>query len=474
MTAVALDLTYSAAQNAAFFEHPGGKYFIYPKGRRVGFTRGGMQAACEWALEGLAVLWGDTISVNIRKYVERYALPFLQQQRIPHTWNVVEKTLRFQTGGFIDFRSADNPENWEGFGYHRVLLNEAGIILEGENGRYLYQNSVLPMLLDFSESELYAFGVPKGTTNLFYDLHQRAVGGQAGYHTRTFTSHDSPWLRPDALAALIEEMRTLGGQPLVDQEIYGKFVNIQGGGLKVIPEAWVRLAQQRWEAMTQPATPPDVLGADVARGGDDTTALAPRWGTYFGQIHETPGSLTPDGPAVRDLIIPHIGPRTRVNVDIVGIGSSPYDFMRLVHRDTYAFNGGAGSTEQDQTGNYTFYNRRAEAYWRFREALDPDRGEGLALPPDEQLAQDLISVGWEPRGERLLIESKDDIKKRIGRSTNRGDAVVMAWWREQIQKQTAVGAMAAARAAAQAGERQATQTTNSTLAARRAALTRRR
>lgn len=421
---IALDLTYSAAQNAAFFDHPAGKYFVYPKGRRVGFTRGGMQAACEWAIEGMAVLWGDTIAVNIRKYVERYALPFLQQQGIPHAWNVVEKTLRFEGGGFIDFRSADNPENWEGFGYHKVLLNEAGIILEGENGRYLYQNAVLPMLLDFPESELYAFGVPKGTTNLFYDLHQRAVGGQAGYHTQTFTSHDSPWLRPEALAGLIEEMRTLGGQLLVDQEIYGKFVNIQGGGLRVIPEAWVRAAFQRWRDRSQPLGAPDALGVDVARGGGDTTATAPRWGTYFGKITETPGILTPDGPSVRDLVLPLIGAGTRVNVDIVGIGSSPFDFIKQVHPLTFAINGGAGGHGTDRTGNYEFANLRAEAYWKFREALDPDTGLSLALPPDEQALQDLIAVGWEPRAGKILIEKKEDIKKRIGRSTNRGDAWV--------------------------------------------------
>lgn len=444
---VNLDLTYSAAQNAAFFDHPAGKYFIYPKGRRVGFTRGGMQAACEWALEGQPVLWGDTIAVNIRKYVERYALPVLQAQRVPHTWNVVEKTLRFQTGGFIDFRSADNPENWEGFGYKKVLLNEAGIILDGDNGRYLYQNAVLPMLLDFPESELYAFGVPKGTTNLFYDLHQRAVGGQAGYHSHTFTSHDSPWLSPPALAALIEEMRTLGGDQLVEQEIYGRFVNIQGGGLRVIPEAWVRLAQQRWRDRPQPPGKPDALGVDVARGGQDTTAVAPRWGTYFGRIDETPGRLTPDGPSVRDLVVPKLGPRTRANVDIVGIGSSPYDFLKIVHPATTAFNGGAGSGEKDKTGNYEFANLRAEAYWRFREALDPDTGEGLALPPDEELVQDLVSVGWEPRREKILIEDKGEIKKRIGRSTNRGDAVVMAWWEERVEGPTATGTLAASQAA---------------------------
>lgn len=450
LRAVTLDLTYSAAQNRAFFDHPPAKYHIYPKGRRVGFTRGGMQAACEWGLEGLAVLWGDTVNVNIRKYVERYALPLLQQQRVPHTWNVVEKTLRFETGGFIDFRSADNPENWEGFGYHKVLLNEAGIILEGENGRYLYQNAVLPMLLDFPESELYAFGVPKGTANLFYELHQRAVSGQDGYFTHTFTSHDSPWLRPSALAALIEEMRTLGGQLLVDQEIFGRFVNIQSGGLKVIPEAWVRLAFQRWRERQPPEGPPEALGVDVARGGDDTTARAPRWGTYFGRLKETPGSLTPDGPSVRDLILPDIGPRTRVNIDVVGVGTSPYDFTRQAHRNTFPVNFGAGSEASDRTGNYEFYNLRAEAYWRFREALDPDTGQGLALPPDEDLLQDLTSVGWEPRGGKILIEKKEEIKKRIGRSTNKGDAVVNAFYTPAQPEQTATGARIAMQAALQA------------------------
>lgn len=435
MTALHLDLTYSAAQNAAFFDHPPGKYFIYPKGRRVGFTRGGMQAACEWGLEGLAVLWGDTISVNIRKYVERYALPFLQKQRIPHTWNVVEKTLRFDTGGFIDFRSADNPENWEGFGYHKVLLNEAGIILEGENGRYLYQNSVLPMLLDFEESELYAFGVPKGTANLFFDLHQRATQALPGYHTRTFTSHDSPWLRPEALTGLIEEMRTLGGQTLVDQEIFGKFVNIQGGGLRIIPEAWVRLAFQRWKDQQQPEGKPSAIGVDVARGGADKTAFAPRWGTYLGRIVTHPGTATPDGPMLRDLLLPELGQGTRANIDIVGVGSSPYDFTKQAHAETYPVNGGLqGIDGTDRTGNYRFANLRAKLYWQLREALDPEQGLGLALPPDEELLVDLTSAGWEPRGDKILVEKKDDIKKRIGRSPDKGDAVTYAFYEPPVQE----------------------------------------
>lgn len=427
MSALALDLSYSRAQARAFFrEHPA-KFNILPKGRRGGFTRGGMQAACEWALEGQPVLWGDTISSNIRKYVERYALPVLREQRVPHTWNVVEKTLRFPSGGFIDLRSADRPENWEGFGYKKILLNEAGLILEGENGRYLYQHAVLPMLLDYPESELYAFGVPKGTASLYHELWQRAVSGADGYHTETFTSYDNPWLSQAALESLVAEMRALGGDLLVDQEIFGRFVNVQGGGLRVIPESWVRQAFARWEAREAPSGPPDALGVDVARGGRDKTVLAPRWGTYLGELITHPGITTPDGPSVRDRVLPLLGPGTRVGVDIVGVGSSPFDFIKQVHAQAYAINGGLqGVDGTDRTGQYEFANLRAKLYWQLREALDPDTGLGLALPPDEELLLDLTAAGWEPRGNKIIVEPKKAISARLGRSPDKGDAITYA------------------------------------------------
>lgn len=426
---ISLDLTYSAAQNHAFFDHPPGKYFIYPKGRRVGFTRGGMQAALEWALEGLAVLWGDTILSNIRRYVERYALPVLRQNKVPHIWNSTEKTLKFETGGFIDFRSADHPENWEGFGYHKILLNEAGIILEGEKGQYLYQNAVLPMLLDFEESELYAFGVPKGTVGLYADLHKQAVNGAEGYYTKTFTSHDSPWLSPKALTNLIGDMTRLGGQLLVDQEIFGRFVNIQGGGLRVIPEAWVRAAFARWEERQAPTGFPEAVGVDVARGGRDKTVFAPRWGNYFGRLITHPGTSTADGPAVRDLLRPHLAERTQVNMDIVGVGSSPFDFTKQAHANTFPVNGGLkGVPGTDRTKNYEFFNLRAKLYWQLREALDPEQGLDLALPPDEELLIDLTAAGWEPRGKKIIVEPKKDIAQRLGRSPDKGDAVTYAFY----------------------------------------------
>lgn len=90
-------------------------------------------------------------------------------------------------------------------------------------------------------------------------------------------------------------------------------------------------------------------------------------------------------------------------------------------------NGAGASTGRTRDGQLKFVNKRAEAWWRFREELDPDQegGSPICLPPDPELRADLAAPSYEvgPRG--LLIESKDDIRKRLGRSPGKGDAVVM-------------------------------------------------
>jgi hypothetical protein len=82
-----------------------------------------------------------------------------------------------------------------------------------------------------------------------------------------------------------------------------------------------------------------------------------------------------------------------------------------------------------QGSGLKFANKRAEVWYKFREALDPDQEGGcpIALPPDSELRADLASARYElgPRG--ITLESKDSIRSRIGRSPDRGDAVVMCW-----------------------------------------------
>ncbi len=222
----AIELTYTPQQNEIYFNIPKGVRFqIVTKGRRFGATMGAAHAFIEWACEGQHLLWGDTINSNIDRYIERYFIPALQKTNINYQYRKQQKQLNIENG-YIDFRSADRPENWEGFGYDKIFLNEAGIILKN---KYLYTNAVLPMLMDSPDSVLIAAGVPKGyrtkdgDEHPFYTLYKNAKNGQKGYNVKEYTSYDNPFLTKEDIEALRDEIGRMS-QSMMDQEIYGKFV----------------------------------------------------------------------------------------------------------------------------------------------------------------------------------------------------------------------------------------------------------
>jgi hypothetical protein len=87
------------------------------------------------------------------------------------------------------------------------------------------------------------------------------------------------------------------------------------------------------------------------------------------------------------------------------------------------------STGAYRTTRVVHRNCRSAAWWAMRELLDPATGDPVALPPDDLLIGDLTAPHWRVlSGGRIQIESKDDLRKRLGRSTDTGDAVVQAFW----------------------------------------------
>ena len=86
-----------------------------------------------------------------------------------------------------------------------------------------------------------------------------------------------------------------------------------------------------------------------------------------------------------------------------------------------------GSRERTRDGQLSFLNVRSEMLWSLREALDRLDDAGIALPPDKRLAAQLAAPTWRLRGNAIVIESKEDIYKRLGASTDDADAVILAW-----------------------------------------------
>jgi len=252
MEKVDFELGYTPAQSKFFWEIEC-KLKLLPKGRRLGFTHGLAHFAIESALERpIQVLWVDTVNANIDRYVERYFLPALKgdgkaNKGLPKRmwkWRQQKKELRIG-GTVIDFRSADCPENIEGFGYHLILLNEAGIILKK---KYLWYNAILPMAMDFG-ADIVVGGTPKGKKykgeeHLYYTLCKNGVA-LADYEELTpeekkkvssvtveMSTHHNPLLKQAELDRFIASVPAA----VRDQEIYGKFTD--SDELKVFLNEW--------------------------------------------------------------------------------------------------------------------------------------------------------------------------------------------------------------------------------------------
>jgi len=215
-------------------------------------------------------------------------------------------------------------------------------------------------------------------------------------------------------------------EPLRSMMRRGDFAASQDDdAFQVIPTAWVQAAQGRWQSRNAKGDM-DAMGVDVSRGGRDETVIARRHGEWFDELQTLPGVLAQDGPTVAAHVLSLRRDAAPIHIDVVGWGASPYDFLRSNNIQAVAINGAARSNGVAREGGLRFANLRAEMWWRMREALSPAHPHPVALPPDRQLLADLCAPRWQLRSGGILIESKDDIIARLGRSPDRGDAVCMA------------------------------------------------
>lgn len=244
--------------------------------------------------------------------------------------------------------------------------------------------------------------------------------------SRTFipsSVEDNPFLTATGYKAMLQALP----EPLRSQMLKGDFrAGSEDDPWQVIPTAWVLAAQERWKNSVKPKGPMDALGVDVARGGAAATVLSPRYGDWFAEQVVQPGTATPDGPAVAALVMAALRDAAPVQIDVIGVGASVLDHLRGNNVHSVGLNGAEASRATDRSGRLRFANKRAEWWWAMREALDPDYGSEIALPPDRALRVDLSAPRWKLLARGVQVEAKEDIVKRIGRSPDRGDAAVNA------------------------------------------------
>lgn len=213
----------------------------------------------------------------------------------------------------------------------------------------------------------------------------------------------------------------------------------------VIPLAWVEAAMERWRAWVDAGRPaldgPRYIGVDVARSGADSTIFAHRHGAAITHIDAYSREDTMRTTA-RIQAVTGTAPvdgqwATRPVVDSVGVGGGVVDRLRERGVPALAYTGAAKAhaRTRDRDREWGFTNTRGAAYWRLRELLDPAFRADIMLPEDDLLTADLTAPTWDVTTgvpPRIKVEPKDDVAARLGRSPDRGDAVAMAYWAENL------------------------------------------
>jgi phage terminase large subunit len=193
----------------------------------------------------------------------------------------------------------------------------------------------------------------------------------------------------------------------------------------LLKRAWILAAFDRHDQRVFPNRPePPVFALDVARFGPDASVLADVRESVVESLTTWRGaSITESADRMLQsarFFEDRIGRPTLV-IDEPGLGGGCIDVVRTKGWKVNAFNGASQPKDLSR-----FLNLRAQSHWRLRELLEQNIA---ALPRDEELLEELLAIEWQlsPTG-KIQIISKDDIRKTLGRSPDRADAVVMGLW----------------------------------------------
>ena len=247
----------------------------------------------------------------------------------------------------------------------------------------------------------------------------------------SISAFDSPNLTgevvsPATAAALttrawVEEKARDWGEdsPLYQVRVLGNFPTRSDE--QVIDLARIEAAFARTDVVPPRSISEVVIACDPARHGSDETVIVVREGNCARIVRAYQGrDTTYTAGAIMDAKreLSARGMDCVVVVDEPGIGGPLIDQLRAQGVRAQAFNGGGRPHDPS-----LFVNRRSEQWFMFGAVLDD-----LNIEPDEQLAADLVAPKYDYDIKmRKVVEQKKVTKKRLGRSPDRADAMLMAF-----------------------------------------------
>jgi len=338
----------------------------------------------------------------------------LQPKGFPGT--ILQTMLRMRDDWFAIGFSSNDPVNFQG--YHQkhvlVILDEApGIRPEIVDGTKALTSS--------GNAHTLWIGNPIDQTDHFFksfqdiNIPQHCKFKISAFDTPNFTGEDVPDEVKEKLInkQWVDDRKKEWGEdsPLYQSKVLAEFP--EGGENQVITLRECEEARKRDISYGGDKE----LGVDVARFGSDLTVYTPIQGNMmFEQITESKKDTMEIAGRIANMM--NNDGYIIAKIDVIGIGSGVVDRLNEQGKDGII---GINSAEK-AFDSEKYYNRRTEMWFDAKEWLKEGK-----LPNDDELIADLTAplYTYTSKGQYKL-ESKEETKKRLGRSPDRGDSAVMA------------------------------------------------
>lgn len=335
-----------------------------------------------------------------------------------------DRGLQFPDGRECIGFATDQPERIAGFSGPAMLfvVDEASGVTED-----LYE-AIAGNLA--GGGRLLITGNPTRTSGTFFDTFNRKSVFWTGLHVSSLetpnASGDGVPIPGLATKEWADEMLAEWGEisPLYEVRVKGEFPSQAENAiisLEIVEAATARHRDAPKSGDAFVALGKLEIGLDPARmGGDESVAIARR-----GHVALAPNVWRNlDGVQLAAKVIALANDLRQhdetpvIRVDVIGIGASVYDQLRLNHTvSTIAVNVGESPSAP------TYARRRDETWFVLRDWLK----SGGAIPDDVKLTGELVAPTYSfTAAGKIQVESKDDMRARLKRSPDRADALALA------------------------------------------------
>ena len=193
---------------------------------------------------------------------------------------------------------------------------------------------------------------------------------------------------------------------------------------QLIQYAWLKECFDISEENSTKIRTPKYLGVDVAREGDDDTVICSMDddGIIAFERHHGLG-----GHEIGKILILRMKensiPADNVAIDAIGVGGGVIDW--LADQQYYVVSFKASNSPTLETEHFAFANMRIQAAWTLREDIEAGK---IDIVYNEELLKQIMQLKYFTKESKLVMESKDASKKRIGKSPDTAEAAILANW----------------------------------------------